>query len=145
MGAVVRIAVLVLATAAVGLVLLGVVETLVLGSWAAGVADAARTLFFFADIAFYAWIAFLVIATLRLRQPPGALVTFLAVLAGGILNVLVVLLIGIAQEGRVAAFTLLAVEGSLAVVVAAAVVVPLVGRVSGAPRVKPPTPRQSRT
>lgn len=135
MGAAVHLVVLVLATTAVALVMLTVVESFRRGSFADGFSDAARTLFFFADIVFYTWVPFLVIATLRLRRAPGRIATFLGALAGGVVNVLVVLLIGFVQAGGVADFVALAVEGSLAVVVAAAAV----ASVLLAARVKPPT------
>lgn len=124
-----------LATVAVALLLLTVLDSLRTASLLDGFLEAARTLFFFADIAFYVWIPFLVVAHLRLRRAPRPWPTFLGALVGGAVNVLVVLLIGYVQEGRVADFVALAVEGSLAVVVAAAAVT----RVLPAASVKPPS------
>jgi hypothetical protein len=126
---------LVLATVAVALLLLTVLDSLRTASLLDGFLEAARTLFFFADIVFYVWVPFLVIAHLRLRRAPRPWPTFLGALAGGVVNVLVVLLIGFVQEGGVADFVALAVEGSLAVVVAAAAVT----RVLPAAPVKPPS------
>lgn len=119
----------VVSTIAVALLLLTALESLRATSLLAGFLEAARTLFFFADIAFYVWIPFLVIVHLRLRRAPRPGPTFLGAVAGGVVNVLGVLLIGFVQEGRVADFVALAVEGSLAVVVAAAVVTAVVTRV----------------
>jgi len=121
---------LVVATMLVALAGLTVGHAIASGSVADGLPTAARTLFFFGDITFYLWVPFLVISALRLRRRPPPGVAFLVAVAGGILNVAVVALIGLVQEGRVASFTSIAVEGSLAAVLAAAVVIPVAYRAS---------------
>jgi hypothetical protein len=128
-GPVRYLAVLVLATLLVALVLLTAWHTVATGSLGEGFPVAARTLFFFGDIAFYLWIPFLVIAAARLRRRPAPLVAFLVLLAGGVLNVAVVAGIGFVQTGGLADFVVIAVEGSLASVLAGAVIIPLLYRV----------------
>ena len=125
---------LVLATVTVALVLLTVVESILAGSLAAGFPIAARTLFFFADVVFYAWVPFLVISAIVRGRRPSRVAVLAAVLAGAAINVLVVALIGFVQEGRLASFVAIAVEGSLAVVVAAGIVVPVLARLLSEPR-----------
>lgn len=129
-------------TLAVALLLLTAWHVVAIGSLADGFPVAARTLFFFGDITFYLWIPFLVIAALRLRRRPAPGPTFLVALAGGVLNVLVVAAIGFAQEGRLAPFVAIAVEGSIAAVVAAAVVIPVLYRTAAGGAVKPPDPER---
>lgn len=112
------------ATIVVALVLLTIVESVLAGSLAAGFPVAARTLFFFGDIVFYVWVPLLVIlAIVRGRRPSRT-----AVLLGAVVNVLVVAIIGFVQEGRLASFVAIAVEGSLAVAIAAGIVVPVLAR-----------------
>lgn len=139
------VAVLVLATIAVALLLLTVWEWVAAGSLAVGLPVAARVLFFFGDIAFYLWIPFLAIAVLRRGRRPRAATAFLVLLVGGILNVVVVTVIGFVQEGGLASFVALAVEGSTAAVVAGAVVIPMLyrgtewGAVKPSPATAPPS------
>lgn len=125
---------LVVATLLVALILLTAWHTVATGSLGEGLPVAARTLFFFGDIAFYLWIPFLVIAAARLRRRPSPLVAFLVLLAGGLLNVAVVAGIGLVQTGGLADFVAIGVEGSLASVLAGAVIIPLLYRVPEAAR-----------
>ena len=130
---------LVVTTLVVALAVLTVGHVAATGSLGDGFAVAARTLFFFGDIGFYLWIPFLVIASLRLGRRPAPLVTFLVLLAGGILNVVVVLVIGLVQEGGIAGFVAIAVEGSAAAVVGGAVAIPTLYRATTwGTHVKPP-------
>jgi len=116
----------ILLTALLALILLTAWESVVAGGdVATGLGSAARLLFFFTDIAFYAWIPLLVVVALRGRRLPGAAATLLLALIGAVLNVLVVIVIGLVQTGGLAGFVLMSVEGGVALLVAAVVVVPL--------------------
>ena len=118
----------ILLTALLALVLLIAANSIVAGSLATGVDAGLRTHFLFADVVYYLWVPVLVIFAIARRRTPGVVGTLTLVAAGAVLNVLVVLLIGFAQEGRIASFVALAGEGSAAVLVGALVAVPFVHR-----------------
>jgi hypothetical protein len=124
---------LVLATV-VALVLLTVWQWFLGGDLGAGVAEAARLLFLFMDIGLGVWLVLLIVGTVR---GWGSRAIVLAALAGVILNLLTVVVVGFVQQGAAPwAFMLFAIEAGIAFLVGAVVAAAVV-KAPGA--VAPPT------
>jgi hypothetical protein len=92
--------------------------------------ESARLLFLFIDIGLGVWVVLLVIAVVRGRKSqtgPTAASTWLFALVGVVANLLTVTVVGFIQGGAAPwAFILFAIESGVALLIAAAIVVPIV-------------------
>src|SRR3954470_6413519 len=96
-----RIALDVLLTIVFALVLLGLRETIQRGDPAAGFAEGARLLFLFMDIGLGVWLVTLIVIAIHGRATSrwaGVGVTLVALLAGVLINLLVVIVVGFVQQ-----------------------------------------------
>ena len=94
--------------------------------------EAVRVLFNFMDVGLGIWVVFLIIWAIRGRRRgggPSAARTFLFALIGAIVNAIVVTIVGFIQGGAGPWLVMFAIVGGFAVLVAAAIVVPIVHRV----------------
>ena len=94
--------------------------------------EAFRVLFNFMDVGLGIWVVLLIIWAIRGRTRgggPSAARTFLFALIGAVVNLLVVTVVGFAQGGWAPLLVIFAIEAGFAVLVAAAIVVPIVHRV----------------
>ena len=116
-------------TIALALLILGSWQAVLGGSVEQGFAEGFRLLFNFMDVGLAIWVIFLIIRVVRTRpNGPSAAVTWVALLVGAILNLIVVAVVGFAQGGWAPLLVLFAIEAGIAALVAAAIVVPLVHR-----------------
>lgn len=93
--------------------------------------EAVRVLFNFMDIGLGIWVLLLIIAAIRGRTRgggPGGGLTFLFVFIGAVVNLIVVAVVGFAQGGWAPLLILFAIEAGVAVLIAAAIVVPIIHR-----------------
>ena len=118
-------------TVVLALVLLGGWQTLLSGSASDGFAEGFRVLVNFMDVGLAIWVVLLVVFTIRTGSRGGISGgrTYLVLLVGVVLNLLVVTVVGFAQGGWAPLLVLFAIEAGIACLLAAAVVVPLVHRV----------------
>lgn len=123
-------------TIAVALVLLILWQWFLGGSFSDAPAEGVRVLFNFMDVGLAIWVILLIVAAVRGRTRgggPGAAVTWAFALVGAILNLIVVTVVGFIQGGWAPLLVLFAIEAGIAVLIGAAIVVPIVHRL-----VKPP-------
>jgi hypothetical protein len=126
---VLRLVLDVVLTIALALLLLGGWQSFLAGSVAQGFAEGFRLLFNFMDVGLAAWVILLIVGLVRSRPAgPAAGLTFVALLLGAILNLIVVAVVGFAQGGWAPLLVLFAIEAGFAALVSAAIVVPLVHR-----------------
>jgi hypothetical protein len=125
---VLRLVLDVILTIAVALLLLGGWQSFLSGSAAEGFPEAFRVLFNFMDVGLLVWVVLLIVGTLRLRRLSAGH-TYLLLLGGAVLNLIVVAVVGFVQGGWAPLLVLFAIEAGIACLVAAAIVVPLVHRV----------------
>jgi hypothetical protein len=116
----IRVAVSVVLSLVLGVVLLGAVYSLVLGSLA-GFGDAVHHLFLFMDIGIGLWIVLLVISAVR-RRPAGARLSVLFAAIGVTANFATVTVVGLIQQGGAPLFMRWALEAGAAFLVAVAIV-----------------------
>ncbi|HEX7834869.1 MAG TPA: hypothetical protein VF479_05315, partial [Pseudolysinimonas sp.] len=93
--------------------------------------EAVRVLFNFMDVGLGIWVLLLIIAAIRGRTRgggPGGGLTFLFVLVGAVVNLIVVAVVGFAQGGWAPLLIIFAIEAGIAVLIAAAIVVPIIHR-----------------
>ncbi|WP_309619717.1 hypothetical protein [Salinibacterium sp.] len=123
-----RIVVDVLLTVALSLLLLTLWRAMVTGSFAEGAAQAFQRLFLFMDIGLLVWAVLLAVASAR-RRPAGAGLTLVFAAVGALVNLLAVVVVGFVQQGAWAIeFILFAIEGGIAFLLAASIIVLLVHR-----------------
>jgi hypothetical protein len=94
--------------------------------------EAVRVLFNFMDVGLAIWVVLLIIWAIRGRTRgggPSAARTFLFALIGTVVNLIVVTVVGFIQGGWGLLLVMFAIVGGFAVLVAAAIVVPIVHRV----------------
>jgi hypothetical protein len=94
--------------------------------------EAVRVLFNFMDVGLAIWVVLLIIWAIRGRtrgSGPSAALTFLFLLIGTVANAVVVTIVGFIQGGAGPWLVMFAIVGGFAVLVSAAVVVPIVHRV----------------
>jgi hypothetical protein len=116
-------------TIALALLLLGGWQSFLSGSATEGFPEALRVLFNFMDVGLAIWLILLIVAVVRLRPVgPSAGRTYLWLLVGVILNLLVVTVVGFVQGGWAPLLVLFAITAGIACLAAGAVVVPLVHR-----------------
>jgi hypothetical protein len=131
MSRVLRLILDVVLTIALAFLFLGGWQAILVGSVADGFAEGFRVLFNFMDVGLAIWAVLLVIFTVRGGVSTRR--TYLFLLIGAVLNLLVVLTVGFIQGGWAPLLVLFAIEAGIACLVAAAIVVPIVHRL-----VKPP-------
>jgi hypothetical protein len=94
--------------------------------------EAIRVLFNFMDVGLGIWLVLLIIWAIRGRTRgggPSAAHTFLFALIGTVVNAIVVTIVGFIQGGAGPWLVMFAIVGGFAVLVSAAIVVPIVHRV----------------
>jgi hypothetical protein len=119
-------------TIALSLVFLILWQWFLGGSFAEAPAEGVRVLFNFMDVGLAIWLILLVISAVRGRTRgggPGAGLTWVWALVGAIVNVIVVTIVGFIQGGWAPLLVLFAIEAGIAVLIAAAIVVPIVHRI----------------
>ncbi len=93
--------------------------------------EAIRVLFNFMDVGLAIWVVLLIIWAIRGRTRgggPSAALTFLFLIVGTVVNAIVVTIVGFIQGGAGAWLVMFAIVGGFAVLVSAAIVVPIVHR-----------------
>jgi hypothetical protein len=116
----------VLLTTAVALLLLGGWQSFLAGSASEGFPEAFRVLFNFMDVGLGLWVVLLIV--FAVRRSLSAPRTYLLLLIGAVVNLLVVTTVGFIQGGWAPELVLFAIEAGISCLVAAAIVVPLVHR-----------------
>jgi len=94
--------------------------------------EAVRVLFNFMDVGLGIWVVLLIIWAIRGRTRgggPSAAATFLFALIGTVVNAIVVTIVGFIQGGAGPWLVMFAIVAGFAVLVCAAIVVPIVHRV----------------
>jgi hypothetical protein len=94
--------------------------------------EAIRLLFNFMDVGLGVWVVLLIIWAIRGRKRgggPNAGITYLFALVGAVVNLIVVTIVGFIQGGWGPLLIVFAIEAGFAVLVCAAIVVPIVHRV----------------
>ncbi len=136
---VLRLVLDVVLTVALSLGLLTLLQWFLGGSLAAAPAEAVRVLFNFMDVGLAIWLILLIVAAVRgrARGGPGAGLTWVFALVGTFVNLIVVTVVGFIQGGWAPLLVLFAIEAGIAVLVAAAIVVPIVHRLVYTPEVGP--------
>lgn len=117
-------------TIAVGLLLLAGWQWFLAGSAADAAPEAVRLLFNFMDVGLAVWVILLIVVLVRAKRVSAG-ITYLLLLAGAFVNLVVVIIVGFAQGGWAAFLVVFAVEAGVACLLAAAIVVPLVHRLVG--------------
>lgn len=128
---VLRLVLDVVLTIVLSLVFLTLSQWFLSGSLADAPAEGVRVLFNFMDVGLAIWLILLIIAAVRGRTRgggPRAGLTWVFALVGAIVNLIVVTVVGFIQGGWAALLVLFAIEAGIAVLVAAAIVVPIVHR-----------------
>ncbi len=95
-------------------------------------AEAIRVLFNFMDVGLGVWVVLLIIWAIRGRTRgggPSAAVTYLFLMIGTVVNLIVVTIVGFIQGGAGPLLVMFAIVGGFAVLVCAAIVLPIVHRV----------------
>lgn len=127
-------------TIAVALGLLILWQWFLSGSAADAPLEGVRVLFNFMDVGLGIWAILLIVAAVRGRTRgggPGAGLTWVFALVGAIVNLIVVTVVGFIQGGWAPLLVLFAIEAGVAVLIGAAVVVPIVHRLVKPPAVPP--------
>jgi hypothetical protein len=96
-----------------------------------GFREGVRVLFNFMDVGLAIWLILLIVAAVRGRTRgggPGVGRTWLFALVGAIVNLIVVTVVGFIQGGWAPLLVVFAIEAGIAVLIGAAVVVPIVHR-----------------
>ena len=122
----------VVGTTALALVLLSAFQWFVGGFGSEGLPEGVRVLFNFMDVGLAVWVVLLIVAAVRGRTRgggPSAPLTYLFLVIGAVLNLIVVAIVGFVQGGWAMFVVVFAIEAGLAALVAGAVVVPIVHRV----------------
>jgi hypothetical protein len=133
---VLRLVLDVVLTIAVALGLLILWQWFLSGSLADAPAEAVRVLFNFMDVGLAVWVILLIVAAVRGRTrggEPGAGLTWAFALVGAVVNVIVVTVVGFIQGGWAPLLVMFAIAAGIAVLIAAAIVVPLVHRLARTP------------
>jgi hypothetical protein len=116
-------------TVVVSLVLLGGWQSLLSGSVADGSAEAARLLFLFMDVGLAVWLVLMIVGAVRRRGIGwGVGGVILAAVAGAVVNLAVVVVVGLIQQGWAPLLSLFAVVAGIAFLIAVLIVVPIVHR-----------------
>jgi hypothetical protein len=127
--AVLRLVLDVVLTIVLALLILGIWQTVLGGLASEGFPEGFRLLFNFMDVGLAVWVIFLIIRLVRTRpNGPSAGGTWVSLLVGAILNLIVVAVVGFIQGGTGPWLVLFAIEAGIAALVAAAIVVPIVHR-----------------
>lgn len=104
---------------------------LLLGGWfsilGGGFPEGFRVLFNFMDVGLGLWLVLLIVFAIRMKRLSAGR-TYLLLLIGAVVNVLVVVTVGFIQGGWAPLLVLFAIQAGIACLVVAAVVVPLVHR-----------------
>ena len=128
---VLRLVLDVVLTIAVALGLLILWQWFLGGSFADAPLEGVRVLFNFMDVGLALWVVLLIVAAVRGRTRgggPGAALTWVFALVGAFVNLIVVTIVGFIQGGWAPLLVLFAIEAGIAVLIAAAIVVPIVHR-----------------
>jgi len=128
---VLRLVLDVVLTVAVALLLLTGWQWFVSGSPAEAFGEGVRVLFNFMDVGLAVWAILLIVGAVRGRSRaggPGAGRTWLFLLIGAVVNLIVVTVVGFVQGGWALLLIVFAIEAGLAALIAGAVVIPLVHR-----------------
>ena len=123
-------------TVALALLLLGGWQSFLSGSVAGASGEGLRVLFNFMDVGLAVWVVLLIVCGRRARTRgggSGAGRTWVSLLVGVIVNLIVVTVVGFIQGGWVLLLVLFAIEAGIAVLIGAAIVVPVVHRVLRSP------------
>jgi len=139
---VLRLVLDVVLTIAVALLFLVLWQWFLTESLADGFVEALRVLFNFMDVGLGVWAILLIVAAVRGRTRgggPGAGLTWVFALVGAVVNVIVVAVVGFIQGGWAPLLVMFAIAAGIAVLIAAAIVVPTVHRLVN-PSTAPPTP-----
>lgn len=122
-------------TVAVALLVLGGWQSFLSGSVAAGFGEGIRVLFNFMDVGLVTWLVLLIVFAVRSRSRGGVSAgrTYLLLLIGAIVNLVVVAIVGFIQGGWAPLLVLFAIEAGIACLIAAAIVVPIVHRALRSP------------
>jgi hypothetical protein len=124
--AVLRLVLDVVLTVAIALGILGLWQWFLGGSPGDGFAEGARVLFNFMDVGLAIWLVLLIVSTVRGGVTAGR--AYLLLLAGVVVNLVVVIVVGFVQGGWAPLLVLFAIEAGIASLIAAAIVLPLVHR-----------------
>jgi hypothetical protein len=132
---VLRLVLDVVLTVALALLLLSGWQSLLAGSASEGFPEGFRVLFNFMDVGLGLWVVLLIV--FAVRRSLSAPRTYLLLVIGAVVNLLVVITVGFIQGGWAPLLVLFAIEAGIACLVAAAIVVPLVHRLVRAPAPQP--------
>lgn len=131
---VLRVILDVVLTIAVALLLLGGWQSIPAGSASEGFAEGFRVLFNFMDVGLALWVVLLIVFAVRgsrqTRPPLSAGRTYLLLLIGAVVNLLVVITVGFVQGGWAPLLVLFAIQAGICCLIAAAIVVPAVHRLA---------------
>ena len=119
---------------ALDVVLTIAVALLLLSLWVSSAGEGVRVLFNFMDVGLAIWLVLLIVSAAR-SKAVSARRTYVLLVIGAAVNLLVVITVGFIQGGWAPQLVLFAIQAGIACLVAAAIVVPLVHRF-----VKPPSP-----
>jgi hypothetical protein len=137
--AVLRLVLDLVLTSAVALVLLILVQWFLGGRLDEALGEGPRVLFNFMDVGLALWLVLLIVFLVRLRPAgPSAGRSYLMLLVGAVVNLIVVLTVGFIQGGWAPLLVLFAIEAGLACLIAAAVVLPIVHRLVKSPEAAGP-------
>lgn len=128
---VLRLVLDVVLTTAVALLLLSLWLWFLSGFSGDAMAEGVRVLFNFMDVGLGVWVVLLVVWAIRGRTRgggPGAGRTYLFAVIGAGVNLLVVTVVGFIQGGWAPLLVVFAIEAGIAVLIGAAIVVPIVHR-----------------
>lgn len=130
---VLRLVLDVVLTIALALLILGIWQTFLGGLPSEGFPEGFRLLFNFMDVGLAIWVIYLIIRLVRARPDgPSAAGTWVSLLVGAILNLIVVAVVGFVQGGWAPLLVLFAIEAGIAALVSAGIVVPIVHRLVAA-------------
>lgn len=116
-------------TIVLALLILGIWQTVLGGQPSEGFPEGVRLLFNFMDVGLAIWVIFLIVRVVRTRpNGPSAAATWVSLLVGAILNLIVVTVVGFIQGGTGPWLVLFAIEAGIGSLVSAAIVVPIVHR-----------------
>ncbi|MEO5921134.1 MAG: hypothetical protein ABIQ01_08325 [Pseudolysinimonas sp.] len=131
--AVLRLILDVVLTIVVALLLLTLWQWFLIGSLSGAPVEALRVLFNFMDVGLATWLILLIVAAVRTRtrgSGPGTGHTWVLALLGAVVNLIVVAVVGFIQGGTGPWLVLFAITAGIAVLIAAAIVVPIVHRLA---------------